>query len=462
MVSRTSAVATARGAGDTLLAQVARALSSELEPGAHLCVGLSGGVDSVVLLDVLTLLAPCYRWRLSAIHVNHQLNPRAAEWARFCRRLCRARGVPLKVVKVNVTRGDSIEAAAREARYTAYRTQPAPHVVLAQHLDDQAETVLLQLLRGAGVRGLAAMPLVRADRRRSDLKVLRPLLGVTRRELERYARARDLQWVEDDSNGDVSFLRNFLRREILPRVETRVPAYRATLARAATQLAEAAQLLDALAAVDGADALAARTLPVSLLKGLPAPRARNLLRYFLAAEGVRMPDARRLQEASRQLLAAKADAQVRVNIGDALSLRRYRGLVHVVRSPPEAPQNFSTPWRGERRLALPELRGVLTMQRGRGVGIDLEKLLQQPVTLRCRRGGEKFKPDAARPRRAVKALLQAANVPPWQRDGVPFLWSGERLVWVAGLGIDCAFQAAASTPGVQPRWIAQAAGDQRQ
>jgi len=178
------------------------------------------------------------------IHVNHQLNPHAAEWARFCRRLCRDRGVPLRVVKVNVPRGNSIEAVARAARYAAYRAQSAPNVVLAQHQDDQAETVLLQLLRGTGVKGLAAMPEMRVDVARSELKLLRPLLGASRREIERYAAARQLKWVQDDSNDDDYYLRNFLRREIMPRLETRAPAYRTTFSRAAMQLAEADQMLD--------------------------------------------------------------------------------------------------------------------------------------------------------------------------------------------------------------------------
>lgn len=436
------------------LRQVQQVLAAHLKTGARLCVGLSGGMDSVVLLDLLTTLAPRHEWRVSAIHVNHQLSPRAAQWSRFCRRLCREQGVPLRVVKVDVPRGDSTEGAARIARYAAYRTQPAEHIVLAHHQDDQAETVLLQLLRGAGVKGLAAMPVVREDGERAGPMLLRPLLGLTRHQIERYANGRGLRWVDDESNNDAYYLRNFLRKEIMPRLETRVPAYRATLARAAGQLAECAQLLDTLAQIDGKGAMNGDTLAVSALAGLAEPRARNLLRYFLASRGARMPDARRLAEALRQVIGAKADARVCVVLG-AHELRRYRGVLHVVPRRFASGAKLARPWHEERQVEVPEWEGVLEMRRRRGAGIDLEKLLAKPVTLRSRRGGEKLQPDAARPRREVKDLLQMHGVPPWARDTLPFLWSGDRLVWVAGIGIDCAFRARAGQPGVVPHWIAR-------
>lgn len=451
-VTRMARMAHKVGEGEDLLAAVARQLAGHVPPGASLCVGLSGGVDSVVLLDLVTRIAPRHGWRVSALHVNHQIHARAAEWARFCRALCREHRVPLKVVTVKVPRGDSLEAAARALRYAAYRAQLAPHVVLAQHRDDQAETVLLQLLRGAGVKGLAAMPMARRDAMRADLTLLRPMLDVTRRDIEYYAVARDLRWVEDDSNSDAYYLRNFLRNEILPRIETRVPAYRVTLARAAAQMAEAAQLLDTLAEVDGKNALSPGSLAVDGLRELPHDRARNLLRYFLAQQGLRMPDARRLDEALRQALTAKADARVCVNLGEH-TLRRHRGQLQVLPSQSAVPRDVERCWNGERRLSIPEWQGVLTMRRKRGAGIDLEKLLRAPVMLRLRRGGEKLQPDAARPRRTLKAWFQTLDVPPWQRERAPLLWSGERLVWVAGIGVDSAFHARRGAPGVEPQWL---------
>lgn len=445
--------------GTDLPRHTARVLGALVAPGERLCVALSGGVDSVVLLDLLVALAPRFRWQLSAIHVNHQLSPNAAAWTRFCRQLCRERGVPLRVIRVTVPRGDSTEAAARAARYAAYRRQPAENVLLAHHQDDQAETVLLQLLRGAGVKGLAAMPVVRDDSRRPRLRLLRPLLNVTRHEIEAYAVRQSLRWVEDESNGDAQYLRNFLRREVMPRLASRVPAYRTTLARTADRMAESAQLLDALAQIDGAAASGMATLPVCALAALSPARARNLLRYFVAQQGVRMPDAQRLDEALRQALHAKVDARVCVNVGGH-TLRRHRGALHLVAALPLLAQTgakLPRPWCGERSMEWPALNGVLHMRRRRGAGIDLEKLLAQPVTLRAREGGEKLQPAAARPHRALKDLFQMHGVPPWRRDRLPLLWSGEQLVWVAELGIDCSFIARAGAPGVMPCWVERAA-----
>ncbi len=444
--------ACSRQSPDKLLLGVERMLLPYAGHSARLCVGLSGGVDSVVLLDILHGLASQHAWKLSAIHVNHQLSPHALEWARFCRRLCRERGVPLRVVKVNVLRGNSTEAAARAARYAAYRAQPAQNVLLAQHQDDQAETVLLQLLRGAGVKGLAAMPAMRMDNERSDLRLLRPLLGFTRDEIEQYAAARDLSWIEDESNRDAYYMRNFLRMEIMPRIEKRAPEYRSTLSRAAGHMAEAGQLLDELAQIDGAGALLDNTLAFAPLQQMPAERARNLLRYFFALHHVSMPDARRLDEALRQVTTAKSDARVCIALGGH-TLRRFAGALHVVVAQSPVKKDFSQRWRDERHLVIPELQATLEMRARRGAGIDLLKLLTKPVTLRLRRGGEKLQPDAARPRRHVKDLFQEQNVPPWRRERLPYLWSGERLVWVAGLGIDCAFQARAGLAGVVPHWI---------
>ena len=455
VTARSLVKSTHRPGADALVRGVERALSALVVRGAHLCVGLSGGVDSVVLLDIVAALAPDHAWRVSAIHVNHQLSPHAGEWARFCRRLCRERGVPLRAVKVNVVRGDSVEAVARTARYAAYRAQPVANMILAQHQDDQAETVLLQLLRGAGVKGLAAMPEARADALRSGLRLLRPLLGFTRRDIEQYAAARGLSWVEDESNDDTYYLRNFLRREIMPRLETRAPAYRVTLARAAAHQAEAAQLLDALAVIDGEGSLGASTLAVAALKRLPAQRARNLLRHFLASQQVVMPDARRLDEALRQAIAAKVDARVCIDMGGQ-ALRRFAGVLHMVPIQQPLSPDFCRPWRGERRLVIAELGATLQMRRRRGAGIDLQRLLAQPVTLRMRQGGEKLQVDAARPRRPVKNLFQERAIPSWQRDRLPFLWSGGRLVWVAGLGIDCAYRAHAGAAGVTPLWVTRA------
>lgn len=460
-----------RAVSSDLAARAAAKLKLIVRPSDRLVAGLSGGVDSVVLLDVLQRAARGLRFRLSALHVNHQLSPRAGRWEGFCRRLCRDRGIPFRSVTVAVRRGDSVEAAARAARYAEFERQGCDYIALAHHRDDQAETLLLQLLRGAGVKGLAGMPFVRMQARGSRIEgrpvgrrspgnsqsailspgILRPLLDATREEILAYAKGRDLKWVEDESNQDVAFQRNFLRHEVLPVIARRFPAYRATLARAAGHLAEAAQLLDELAAADAAGHLERGSLAVAALRRLAPARGRNLLRYFLALQGVMMPSAERLQEALRQAVTAKQDARVRVELG-AFTLRRHAGRLHLVQSRGAPPVGVEKRWHGEKEIALPELGGVLAMSRTRGAGVSVARLRGKPVTIRLRRGGERLQPDCQRPRRSLKNLLQEARVPLWERERMPLIYCGNALVWVPGIGVDCAYRAAGGEPAVRPVW----------
>jgi tRNA(Ile)-lysidine synthase len=454
-----------------LVARAAARLKDCVRPSDRLVVGLSGGVDSVVLLDVLQRVARTLRFRVSALHVNHQLSAHAARWSAFCRDLCRRRGISYESVRVKVRRGDSLEAAARDARYAVFARQRCDFVVLAHHRDDQVETLLLQLLRGAGVKGLAAMPLLRkAEGRRQKAEgkgskpghpssfrrppsILRPLLDVTREEILDYARERKLEWIEDESNQDIYFHRNFIRHEVLPQIARRFPACRATLARAAGHLAEAAQLLDELAAADAAGHLEGGTLSMAAFRHLPPARARNLLRYLLAFHGVPMPNTERLEEALRQARSAKRDARVRIELGD-FDLRRFENRLHVVAGMKDVPAGYAHRWRGEKEVALGDLGGVLTMNRARGAGISLARLRGRPVTIGVRSGGERLQPDCRRPRRSLKNLLQEARIPPWHRGRLPLLLCGDELVWVAGIGVDCRYQAAGAEPGVRPVWSA--------
>jgi len=444
-------------------ARVAAQLATVVAPGDRLTVGLSGGVDSVVLLDCLRRAAPRLRFRLGALHVNHQLSPRASAWLAFCRRLCAAQGIAFTGVKVRVKRGKGVEAEARAARYEAFSRQECDYIALAHHRDDQVETFLLQLLRGAGVKGLAGMPLLRrrdGGRRTEDASVvgrqsspgiLRPLLDATREEILDYARERGLKWIEDESNEDIHFRRNYLRHEVLPRVARRFPSYQVTVARAARHLAEADAVLDEVATADGAKFLKNGTLAVEALRRLPPARSRNLLRHFLEQQGVAMPATEHLAEALRQLVSAKQDASVLIRV-EGGTLRRHDGRVHVVRAK-AIPKNYRRSWRGQKQLSLPELGGVLTLARGSGKGISLARLRGNSVTVRLRQGGERLQPARKRPRRSLKKLLQEAGVAPWLRERSPLLFHGNALVWVAGVGVDCAYQARRGEPGLLPSWL---------
>lgn len=305
-----------------LRARVQEFLAARIGPADRLCVGLSGGRDSVVLLHLLADLG--LAGRLSAMHVHHGLSPRADLWADFCRDFCAKLGVPLQVEHVAVPRdsGLGLEAAARNARYAAFATCGAECLLLAHHQGDQAETLLFNLLRGAGVAGAAGMP---AERRQGGLRLLRPLLAAPRRQIEAYATAAGLAWVEDESNADVGFSRNFLRHDVLPVLEKRFPATVERLAAAAENFAEADQLLAELAAQDWAATAVADALPLQALRRLSHPRLKNLLRYRLRGLGWSLPVASRLDEFARQLLEAGPGRRPQLHLPEGdMAVRRGR------------------------------------------------------------------------------------------------------------------------------------------
>lgn len=411
-------------------------------------VGLSGGIDSVVLLDVLARLAPALRLRLGAIHVNHGISRDAGQWVAFCEGLCRARGIPLIVEQVHVVlAGRGLEAAARDARHAAFARLRCDYLALAHHLDDQAETLLLQLLRGAGARGLGGMPEVRPF---GQGKLLRPLLGVSRRELETYARGRSLAWIEDDSNLDVSLDRNFVRRDVLPLLSQRFVSANRTLARAARNLADISALADALAEIDWREAAEADGLRTEVLRELGEARALNLLRRLFIVRGLPLPHRAALTESLRQCLHARDDAQVRVMFGE-VSLRRFRGRALLVPER-EPPAGWERDWRGESELALPEGLGSLRFRFGAEVGVSRARLARGRVQVRGRRGGERMAQEDGRPRRLLKHLLQEAGMPPWQRRRIPLLFCDDALVWVPGIGVAAEFRATAGEPAVEVSW----------
>lgn len=300
---------------DALPGRVGDFLATRLAPAERISLGLSGGCDSVVLLHVLHRLG--FGERLTAIHVHHGLSPNADAWAGFCADYCARLQVSLTIVRVEVDRrsGLGLEAAARAARYAALREGAAEVLVLAQHQGDQAETVLFNLLRGSGVAGAAAIP---AERSLSGRRLLRPLLDVSRRELEAYAVQCGLAWIEDESNADTRHSRNFLRHEVLPLLHRRFPGAEHSLAQAAQHFAEADDLLAELAASDWqtvcADSVDAPLL--RLLRKLTLVRLKNLLRYRLRRLGWRAPGAQRLEEFARQLRDAGADRHPELQLPD--------------------------------------------------------------------------------------------------------------------------------------------------
>lgn len=376
--------------------------------GERVAVGLSGGVDSVVLVHALSRHLP-----VRAVHVHHGLSRNADAWARFCRAYCRSLNVPVTVRRVRVAKaGQGLEAAAREARHAVFAALAVDAIALAHQLDDQAETVLMNLLRGSGLRGASGMA---AERRFRGKRLVRPLLEVPREAIVEYAQHHGLRWIADESNELEGLTRNFIRRRIGPLLAERYPRWREALARAARHFSHAE--LD----------------------------AQRLVRAFLAGRGLRAPSEAKLAEMVKQLVAGASGTLLE---HDGARFRLYRGKLLDAGA---AAQPFTpVEWRGERRLALPALGGELVFRRVRGRGFDPK--LANSIVVRLRSGGERLQPDARRPRRTLKNLFQEAAVPAWQRERLPLLFSGEQLVWVPGLGIDARFQAKKNLAGVLPEW----------
>ena len=380
----------------------------------------------------------------------------SARWAAHCERLCRELDVPLRtaVVDAAASAGESPEAAARDARYAALAASLGEGEVLltAHHAGDQAETLLLQLLRGAGPAGLAAMP---ALARFAAGWLARPLLSVSKAALQDYCRARSLDWLEDPANESGRHDRSYLRHVVMPALTARWPATEATLGRAATHQACARQLLEALGREDlvrpPAPAAAALPdlLPVATLSALPRPRRENALRCWLVARGAEAPSAAQLRRMLDDVVDARPDAGPAVRFGSH-ELRRHGGRLHLCPAGP-APRFEPTPWPDPSRplrLGHGRLRG----ERVTGAGVRASVLEAGGVEVRPRRGGERLRPCGDAHTRELKKLLHASGMPPWERVALPLVYAGGRLVAVPGVCVAAADAAAAGEPGLVLRW----------
>lgn len=417
--------------------------------GASLCVALSGGLDSVTLLAALVASR---RKAVRAVHVHHGIHPNADRWSAHCEKLAARLRVPLTVLRVKVTRdsGASLEAAARETRYAAIAEILEPGAVLltAHHEDDQLETVLLQLLRGAGVAGIAAMPEVAPF---ASGRLVRPLLTCRRAELEDWARAQGLVWLEDDTNADERLDRNYLRRRVLPAVLDRWPSAASAVSRSARHAAEARRLLDSLALADVELAANGPELSVPRLRALDGDRRRNAVRFWIARAGFCVPDTRRLEEIVGPLLDARADANPQVS-WRGVRLQRHADLLSLSPVPDrdggtaladgDAPREWQ--WQAAATVALGDLAGTLAILPDDHGPLDLDAL-PETLTLRGRRGGERLRPSRGRPTRTLKALLQEARIPLAERERLPLVFAADRLIAAGDRWIDASVQAQART-----------------
>ncbi|MGK3115745.1 tRNA lysidine(34) synthetase TilS [Candidatus Pantoea formicae] len=422
-------------------------LASLLTPDASYVLAFSGGLDSTVLLHQLV----SQQLRVRALHVHHGLSPNADSWATHCMGICHQWHVSCEVLRVQVDgQAKGIEAAAREARYQALfqQLQPGEHLLTAQHLDDQCETLLLALKRGSGPAGLAAMPELRQVGAHLHL---RPLLDVSRQQLEAYAAEHQLSWIEDESNADVRYDRNFLRQQILPLLQTRWPHFSAASARSATLCGEQEQLLDELLAEQLAQLVDERgALSFPVLLTMSEPKRHALLRRWIALQGGAMPSREALKRITDEVMHSREDANPCLSFGP-FTLRRYRQQLFWLTPQPSLSQHLLT-WHDRRQaLLLPD--GLGTLQSNAEIACLRQPIEGESINIRFQAQGY-YHLQGRAGGRDMKKLWQEFGVPPWQRERIPLIYYNQTLISAPGIFVTRE-GAVSDEQGWQAVWLQQ-------
>ncbi len=420
-------------------------------------VAYSGGVDSHVLLHLLADLKnhnPCLP-EILAVHIDHQLQTEVSQqWAEHCQSQAQLLNIPIKIYQVNIdcSAGESLEDKARQARYQVFENllEKDDVLLMGHHMDDQVETLMLRLLRGSGSKGLAAMP---ASRVLAKGQLFRPLLAVSRNDIEVYAKHHSLNWIEDGSNQDETFDRNFLRQRLLPVLAERWPSYRQPLVRSAELSAESALLNTELAVLD-MERLALNScspsLSIAVLKTLSISRQKNLLRYWIEQRQLAMPSAQKLQAIIDQVIAAADDAQPLLcwsNHDCSVEVRRFKHQLFIIPALSNVDTAACYPWSVDQVLNIEGIGELMfesvasrddvmiKVNNSNFIGLDKGLLERGELSVSFRQGGERCKPAGRQHSQSLKKLLQEMHVEPWLRDRIPLLYIDDELAAVVGYWI---------------------------
>lgn len=417
---------------DRLLERL-KAFEDGAPPPSRYLVAFSGGVDSTVLLHALVSTSGRHGVPVVAIHIDHGLHVDSADWEAHCRRIAQAFEVPYLTRKVTIGTGSGIgiEAAAREARYGVLRAlmQSGDWLLSAHHENDQAETLLLNLFRGSGVSGLAGIGKIRPF---GSGRLVRPMLGISVDAIAACARQYGLEWIDDPSNEDTRFDRNFLRQEILPLLTSRWPSVSGKIRQTAELAGEASDLLRDLAIIDLASLGQVNRLQITGLKSLSGARQRNVIRHSIRSCGLPPAPATRLYQVVTELLPARVDAQPRVTWPGG-EMRRYREFLYILAPADQDDRAGDLHWEPvTEALELGPGQGRLELLPTAAGGLSAE-LLRHGLTIRYRRGGEEIRPFGQNCRYKLKKLLQQHSVVPWMRGRIPLLYAGDELIAVGDL-----------------------------
>jgi tRNA(Ile)-lysidine synthase len=416
----------------------------------EILLGLSGGLDSCVLLHLLANMQTQLDFKLKAIHVHHGLSSSADDWLNFCKQKCKLLDIEFDAVKVKINEKGSlgIEGEARELRYEAIKKKQKGVVALGHHQNDQAETLLLQLLRGSGLKGLAGMPEFDEER-----KFWRPMLNIKKELLEKYASENGIKYIKDESNEDINFDRNFIRKKVLPLIESRYPASIETISRSATNISEGHQINELLALDDSKNVMSddGSHLLIENLNKLPNLRAINLIRWWLSFNDLLMPSKKNVEELFRQVKLIKKDTSLNLKISNDRSIRAFDDKLLIVSIMNDLP-SYHFKWAGQEEIELPNKSKLHFVKTKKG-GLSLSKLGAKSLYIKSRTGGEKLKSFPDQPSRSLKYLFQKADIPHWERDQVPLVYANEQLVAVPNLGVQYEYQSKVGEVGYQIKWL---------
>lgn len=418
----------------------------------RIVVAYSGGLDSHVLLHTLAVLrsAQSTPFVLEALHIHHGVSPLADGWLAHCQNVCQLLKVPLRVERVSMTSSQaSLENQLREARYQIFEEQldKGDLLALAHHADDQAETLLLRLLRGTGPQGLAGMP---EQRKLGKGRLIRPLLPFSRADLEAYAQQHQLHWVEDDSNTDTCFDRNYLRHEVMPKLAERWPHYLETFSRNVQVVGEAGEVLDYFLERELESVVSENNggLECHWLLNFESALQRNLLRAWLKNSGLPLPGYKHLQQIIDEVIGAAEDASPLL-CWPGVEVRRYQGIIYALRPLAEHHAESVFDWVLSQSLFMPGA-GQLSAERAEGRGLLVPE--NAFVTVAFRQGGERCQIAGRAHSKLLKKQLQELQVPTWLRDRVPLVYVNGALAAVADLWVCEGFQASPGQSGYVLKW----------
>ncbi len=423
------------------------AVLSKLPDSKRYLVAYSGGVDSCVLLYALSQIKEKINQEIIAVHVNHSLSKNADKWEKHCLSVCNSLDINYKSINIDVSNreGKSSEAWARELRYKALEDllQDDDLLLTAHHQDDQAETILLQLLRGSGPEGLAGMPIIRPF---GCGWLARPFLSFTREQLVTYAEREQLKWIEDESNYNTMYDRNYIRKNIFPVIKERWPAAARTLSRAASHQADVIELLKDIAEADLNEVYDPDTeiLEIDKFNKLSISRKKNVLRAWLRRLNLPIPNTDITENIITELIDASIDSEPCIR-WDGAEIRRYRNQVYGMSPLPEHDNKSVHVWKISKQLQLDI--GILEAKLSKGEGLKTNCVKNQQVEVRYRQGGERIHPAGRSHTCELKKYFQESGIPPWQRDRIPLIYIDGELAAVADIWINDALCASNNEEG---------------